>query len=195
MHPSASSLALYAGRDVGLWTRLRLALHVRSCGRCARQVDELQGIRGWLRTQREELPPGVDWDEMAAEMKANIRLGLAAGACISAPAPARRAFHWRPALVLPVLLVVIAGWIIQTVHAPLTAVQVAEFAHPTTDAAGVVLATSAAGIGLEQAGRGFTLLSPRAENVIYSVRGRTAVRARYVDAETGQVTISHVYAQ
>jgi hypothetical protein len=127
-------------------------------------------------------------------MKANIRLGLAAGACVGAPERPSRALRWRFAFVLPVLLVIVAGWILQTVHAPLTAVQNVAFSNPTPESAGVVLATSSNGIGLERAGRGFTLLSPQVENVVYSVRGKSAV-SRYVDSETGQVTISHVYLQ
>jgi hypothetical protein len=86
-------------------------------------------------------------------------------------------------MALPVLLVVIAGWIMQSMRPPL------QSAPPE-----FVVEASASGIGVERDGRGFTLLQPRNENVVFSVRGEVA-GARYVDAETGQVTISHVYAQ
>lgn len=86
-------------------------------------------------------------------------------------------------MALPVLLVVIAGWIIESVHPPL------QPASPD-----FIVQASASGIGFEKDGRGFTLLQPREQNVVFSVRGEAAA-ARYVDAESGQVTISHVYAQ
>lgn len=185
-HPNESRLSLYAGEELGLLSRFRIALHVRGCDRCHQRVEEARGLREWMRAQDDELPAGVRWDSLAAEMSANIRLGLAAGRCISMPAPAPVASRvsWRtPALVLPVLLVVIAGWILQSLHPPV---------RPA--APEFVVEASASGIGVSSNGHGFTLLNPGAENVVYSVRGEAA-GARYVDAETGQVTISHVYAQ
>lgn len=185
-HPNESRLSLYAGEDLGLLSRFRIALHLRGCDRCHQRVEEARGLREWMRGQGNELPAGVRWDSLAAEMRANIRLGLAAGRCISVvePAPVADRMQWRtPALALPVLLLVIAGWILQSLHPPVRPVS-PEF----------VVEASAAGIGVSRNGRGFTLLNPGAENVVFSVRG-DAAGARYVDAETGQVTISHVYAQ
>lgn len=185
-HPNESRLALYAGEDLGLLSRLRIALHLRGCDRCSQRVEEAGGIREWMRAQDDELPAGIHWDDLAPEMKANIRLGLSAGRCVSIPEadPAPRRILWRaPALALPVLLLVIAGWILQSLHPPL---------RPA--APEFVVEASASGIGVSSNGRGFTLLNPGAENVVFSVRGEAA-GARYVDAETGQVTISHVYAQ
>jgi len=49
-------------------------------------------------------------------------------------------------------------------------------------------------IEVEQDGRALALLYPRAAEVTLSASGGT-LRARYVDAETGYVTISHVYTQ
>ncbi len=185
-HPTDTNLALFAGKDLSLPSRFRIALHLRGCRRCSRLVEEFRGVRQFVAGCERELPPGVDWDAMAAEMKANIRLGVAAGRCVETtvvqPAPQRGG--WRtPALVLPVLLFVIAGWILQSLHPPLTP------APPD-----FVVQASSAGIGVERNGRGFTLLQPRTEDVVFSVRGEAA-GARYVDQETGQVTISHVYAQ
>jgi hypothetical protein len=65
----------------------------------------------------------------------------------------------------------------------------------TAAASGIVLEGGPAGIGVEQNGRGFQLMHPRAaQNVVFSVGGES-VRSRYVDSDTGQVTISHVYAE
>jgi hypothetical protein len=143
-------------------------------------------VREWLRAQDGEEPAGVHWNSLAAEMKANIRLGLAAGRCVEMTEPELEParLRWRaPALALPVLLVVIAGWMLQSLNPPLKP------AAPE-----YVVEAGSAGIGVQRDGRGFTLLQPQAQNVVFSVRGEAA-GARYVDAETGQVTISHVYAQ
>jgi hypothetical protein len=190
-HPPEATLALYAGGDLGLWARLGVARHVRQCDRCGRLVEEFRGVSEFLEEQRDELPRGVEWDEAAAAMKANIRLGIAAGQCVASPPPERVRVAWRtPALALPVLLVILAGWILQSlppaVHVSLT---------PESRGSAMVLDADAAGIGLERDGRGFRLLRPdAAQNVEVSVRG-DSVRSRYVDGETGQVTISHVYAE
>lgn len=185
-HPNEARLALYAGGELGLLSHLRMALHLRGCARCNQHVEQLRGIREWMRAQDDEMPAEVHWNSLAAEMKANVRLGLAAGRCVSVPQPGPEPprFRWpAPAMALPVLLVVIAGWIMQSMRPPL------QSAPPE-----FVVEASASGIGVERDGRGFTLLQPRNENVVFSVRGEVA-GARYVDAETGQVTISHVYAQ
>jgi hypothetical protein len=187
-HPGEGELALYAGGELGWWGRFRIARHLAGCERCARQVQEFQSVREFLGDTGEELPLGVHWHALGSEMKANIRVGLAAGRCVGEAAPERVRVPWRtPALALPVLLVVLVGWILQSLPPP--------HLRPATPASSaLVLDASQAGIGAEQNGRGFRLLHPRAENVVFGVRGES-VRSRYVDGETGQVTISHVYAE
>lgn len=185
-HPNESRLALYAGDDLPLLARLRIAIHVRGCEGCHRQLEELRGIRDWMRLQHQAMPAGLRWDALASEIKANIRLGLAAGRCVDVPEPLSepRGFRWpAPAMALPVLLLVVAGWMLQSMQPPL---------QPAS--ADFVVDASSSGIGVERDGRGFTLLQPRGENVVLSVTGEAA-GARYVDSESGQVTISHVYAQ
>jgi hypothetical protein len=189
-HFTESALALYAGGDTSWWRRLRIGNHVRHCEQCSRQVEEFRGVAEFLEAQRDELPAGFDWSEAAAAMKANIRLGIAAGECV-ARAPQRAPMGWRaPAMALPVLLVIVLGWILQSVPPPLHVAMA-----PDNGPAAVVLHAGPAGIGVEQDGRGFRLLQPlAAQNVEVSARG-DSVRSRYVDGETGQVTISYVYAE
>lgn len=186
-HLPDSTLALHAGKELGWLTRLRIGLHLRGCERCRRHAQELRQVREWMRAQGEETPAGVEWDALAAEMTANIRLGLAAGRCVSLPVEEtgrteRRLAWMNPALALPLLLLVVAGWFLQSWRPPL---------QPRPE---FVLQAGEAGIGFEKDGRGLSLLNPRTENVVYTVRG-SAAGARYVDAESGQVTVSYVYAQ
>ncbi|HWR53194.1 MAG TPA: hypothetical protein VN428_18960 [Bryobacteraceae bacterium] len=195
-HPTEAALALYAGDELGLWPRFKVGRHVRSCDRCSRSVEEFREIRDVTLAQAADLPRSVNWDAMALEMKANIRVGLAAGACVG-DAAVRYAPRWRgPALALPVLLVVIAGWILQTLPPTVKrAAPVPEQAAVMTPFTDVVLDADSESVGVASEGSTFTLRYPRAQNVLLTVRGDDAVRARYVDSETGQVTISHVYAQ
>jgi len=185
-HLTEADLAVYAGGEVGLWGRLRTARHLKYCAGCARLVRDFRALRDWTRAQN-QLPEGVDWLQLSAEMKANIRVGLAAGECVAAPAAARGRL-WRPAVVLPVLLVMVLGWWLQSWPPP--PVPAAERIVP----AGPVVRAKADSIEVEQDGHALALLYPRAAQVTLTASGQ-GLRARYVDAETGYVTISHVYTQ
>lgn len=188
-HPAETALALYAGGDSAWWTRLGIARHVRQCDLCRRQVEAFREVCDVLGAEREELPRGLEWGEAAAAMRANIRLGLAAGECVAEPPEPKRS-PWRPALALPILLVIVAGVILESLPPAAN-----RATAPQRMDGALVLDASPAGIGVERDGRGFELLRPAAaESVEVSVRG-DSVRTRYVDGETGQVTISHVYAE
>jgi len=193
VHPADETLALYAGRELGLWMRLRAALHLRGCERCSRHVEEFRGVRELIGAERDQLPGRVDWNDLAGEMRANIRLGLAAGRCVAQPDREPIPLPWRtPVAALPVLLLVLLGWVLQTV--PLPVMVAPAKARVPVDAV-VVLEGGPGGIGVEQDGRGFRLMHPHAGQYITSSAGGESLRARYVDADTGQVTISHVYAE
>jgi len=182
MHPEESQWALYAGGELGWWKRWRLSAHLRECAQCRGQLEEFRRWRRWLRGN-DELPAGLNWGRLAAEMRANIRVGLAAGECVGAAAEPVR---WRPAaFALPVLAVVLAGFLLQVWHPPLR--------RPAT-AAGVVLAATSTGVELRQQGAALAVLHPRSEQSSRMAAG-DAVRTGYLDSDTGYVTISHVYAE
>src|SRR5512133_2221986 len=86
-HPSEATLALYAGRDLGWFARRRTERHLAGCEHCQREVEAYQSLRSVLPDLSEV--PDLHWNRMAAEMKANIRLGLAAGECVREPASER----------------------------------------------------------------------------------------------------------
>jgi len=185
MHPTKSNLALAAGGELNLWTRWRIRAHVARCESCQQAVEEFGSLREWMRAN-DEMPAGVPWNELAAEMKANIRVGMAAGACV-APVPEKPVrLHWRLAAGMAAsVLVLISGFIFY-------------FAGPrapvSETAQGVVLNTTSDGIELKDNDRALSLLQPHAEEVTVSVNATGGVRARYVDSETGNVTINHVYS-
>lgn len=183
MHPSEADLALYAGGELSWWRRRRLRRHFERCSACRAHAAEFRRWREWLR-EEDQLPPGIHWNRLAGEMKANIRVGLAAGECVGPAGEA--AVRWRPvAVALPILVMVLAGWLLQVWHPPLR--------RPAAQR-GLILAATSSGVELRQGGGALTLLHPRAVDVSRVASG-DGVRTRYVDSETGYVTISHVYAQ
>jgi hypothetical protein len=60
---------------------------------------------------------------------------------------------------------------------------------------GSLLEATKSGIELRQGDRMLSLLHPQDDSVTYAVGTQGTLRARYFDADTGQVTIQNVYAQ
>lgn len=184
IHPSEANLALYAGGELSLWRRLRMRRHLSGCQDCRGIVESFAFARERLRGIADEMPPGVSWSRRAVEMRANIRVGLAAGECVGPAIPEPR-IRWRTAVtVVPVTLLLVAAWLLQ-------------WSQPTmTDRADeLVLEATPEGIHLRHGDSVLSLQNPDSNNVTYTVNAQGTLRARWVDAETGYVTINHVYAQ
>lgn len=189
-HPSEATLALYAGGDLGPLSRWRTERHVAGCDRCRLAVDEFASVRESV-TGLEELP-GLSWNRLAAEMKANIRLGLEAGECVREldARPAKRSGQavfpgWR-ALVACVSMValVVAGILLEHPAPP-----------PAEPIQGTVLRVTTNGIELSEDGQAMILLHGRAQDVTYSAGAQGSMGARYVAADSGYVTMNNVYGQ
>lgn len=88
------------------------------------------------------------------------------------------------------MVVLLAYWINAT--KPVTPTNMAQ--APAVEPQGVMLETTAGGLELNDHGRVLTLKHPKDRDVTFSVTADT-VRARYVDSESGQVTINNVYVQ
>jgi hypothetical protein len=189
-HPSEIDLALYSGGDLGFFAGLRIRGHVRACDACRHKLEGFAAARE-LACGVDELPDGLEWERLAQEMTANIHLGLAAGECVAPVVrPARPRTEWeswqRPAVVFAgTVLAVFLAWFAYTPVAPPPAVQ---------QTAGVLAEATDEGIELNDNGRVLGLNRGSDEEVV-SVSLQGAVRARYVDSETGQVTIHNVYVQ
>jgi hypothetical protein len=189
-HPSEATLALFAGGDLGLLARWRAGRHVAHCARCRDEVTSFSEMREV--TAALGAAPEVAWNRLASGMKANIRLGLAAGECVrdtrgtaAAPHPlfagARAAVAFASALVL-----LVTGFVLE---------------HPTPRAgaerqAGVVVQVTRNGIQVQDGAEALSLLhAGRIRDVTYIVGAQGSMRARYVDPDTGNVTINNVYAE
>ena len=191
-HPTEHAISLYASGDLAWFERWKLERHVRGCERCRSLADRYEAARADLRATAGEMPEGAEWDRLAAEMTANIRLGVAAGECVG---PARQIAirpdrtGWRAAVVLAsATLVVLVGWWVN-LPKPAPAPSIASTASE------VLLEATAAGIELKHQDSALSFRRPGEEPLTVTVSVQGAMRARYVDADTGQVTINHVYAQ
>jgi hypothetical protein len=188
MHPSEASLALFAGGDLGAFSAWRTQRHIQHCGECRRAVEEFAALRSKV-PELGQLP-GVQWNRLAAEMKANIRLGLAAGECVRG---AGWTATWQPKR-LPgnafayagVLALMLAGIWLQR-----PAPGLAQLENPDA----VTLESTRNGIELKQGGQMLSLMHKRAADVNYSVSTQGVMSTRYIDSDTGYVTINKVYAQ
>ena len=206
-HPTESNVALYATGDLSAWRGAIVRLHVARCAACRDRVMAYRSDRQSLRELAWEIPAGMNWDRLAAEMSANVRVGLEAGECV---APRIRkpalAAGWRVAMVAAaVTALLVSAWWLNMPGAESVAlgrvVQKIAQARPwrggilALEDSGPMVEISAAGIQLQQNGGtlGMSQGKERPVTVTLSVQG--SARARYIDADTGQVTITGVYAQ
>jgi hypothetical protein len=206
-HTSEPDLALYASKDLPVWRKLAVAWHVRGCEECRGLVETFRRDRDGLHQAADRLPEDIDWDQLSAEMTANIHVGLAAGECVTPRAPRVEALAWwRPAAAAAGILALVAGawWLnvprsdTETIGRALDMVTgqrgaVAQTTVPEdrgpmvrSSSAGVELVENGGRLGIEQSG-----LLP----AMYSVSTQGSASARYVDQDTGQVTITAVYVQ
>jgi anti-sigma factor RsiW len=203
-HIEDADLALYASGDVSLMRRVEVRLHLSRCERCHGLASAFRADRDAIRKVSNELPEGLDWDRLSAEMSANIHVGLAAGECV-APRPRRRpafaALH--PAALMSAaaagLIVLLGGawWLnmppgeIGRVWAVVRHVR----GSVPVDDFGPVVEASSSGIELRENGSTFGVSQGTARPVAFSVSVQGSASARYVDADTGQVTVTSVYVQ
>ena len=184
-HPNQAILALHAGGDLGLWARWNTERHLSNCDLCRDEVAAFAGVREIL-PELAEIPE-VPWNRLAAEMRANIRLGLAAGECIHAvQAPLRQSPLFtgaRAALAFASIVVMVVTGLTLTRPSP-----VAGKEDPLVQA-------TEDGIQIRAGGQAFRLMNVGAKDVTYSASADGSMGARYVDPETGYVTINNVYVQ
>lgn len=188
-HPSETDLALLAGGDLGWVERWQIGRHLKGCDSCRNTFAGLQNASQELASEMSELPAGLRWERLATEMSANIRVGIEAGECVAPVRQAAARWDWRAAAIMATTsAVVIGAWFLNP--AP----------HPVEHAmrsAKVEIRTTAAGLELNENGNAMVLMSGSGSRsqraIITSAPGN--LRARYVDADTGQITINNVYSE
>lgn len=201
-HPDERRLALFACGDAGWMERVALGRHVAGCEQCRDKAEAFRRDRETVRHGAAELPPNLDWNRLAAEMTANIRVGLEAGECVSGPPVVRRTRHvsWRPVFATAGLTAVVfsALYLNFPVEQRTNLARSFEKLWSTSapvEEAGVALASTRNGIEVRENGSALTMVNPGDAPSVVVVNTAGSLRARYVDSDTGQVTITNVYAQ
>jgi len=210
-HTSETDLALYASGDLPVWRKLAAAWHVRGCEECRGLVETYRSDREGLHEAADRLPEDIlpmDWDQLSAEMTANIHVGLAAGECVTPRVPKVEALAWwRPAAAAAGILVLVAGawWLnvprydTETIAHALQSIftgqrsTIAQTA-PQEDR-GPMVGASSAGIELVENGGRMKIEQSGLQPVMYSVSTQGSASTRWVDEDTAQVTITAVYVQ
>lgn len=163
--------------------RVLLDRHLRNCEDCQEKVSEFRGLREQLADNE---MPALDWDTLAREMQANIRVGLEAGACVREPVLSG---SWRPRLMVAFasLLLVVGGTFFLTNPGP----------HQTKapETAATVLQATGSGIELRNGTGSFTMLDSQGKRADQTVSAQGVAQARYINNDTGSVTITNVYLQ
>ena len=200
-HPEQVTLALLAGGDLAWPEALNARWHVQFCPQCKIQFEKFRadrmdlgvvGASDWRQAPAgQQVESDPTWNALAAEMRANIRLGLTAGSLASSlseseesdiDVPAPSAFApWRWAVVSGALVFVLtAGWWLRSSGgAPMPVASAPAWELPMAEPMG-----SPAGI---------QLLVPVANSSRTETDFGGSTRSRVIDGETGQVTLQQVY--
>jgi hypothetical protein len=239
-HMIESDLALFISGDVGMWTYVKINLHLAGCDTCRARIEAYRQSRLRLKQAAAEMPEGADWDRLAAEMTANIRVGLAAGECV-APRRGKLDLRWKPsgglrgvrsalpasgwpaagwkvvaawsAVAAGVAVILSAAWVLNLpssdgaslAHAMHSLFQGSARSYPgrpasnipgsNIDDRGPVVEASADGVELRENGVAVSIPQASSRPVAITVSAPGSASARYVDEDTGQMTISSVYVQ
>ncbi|HYV61981.1 MAG TPA: hypothetical protein VE958_04875 [Bryobacteraceae bacterium] len=206
-HVAETDLALYAAGDLPFGRSLLVRFHVRRCKECRGLIEAMRADREELRRSADDMPADVDWDQLAAEMTANIRVGLAAGECVTPRERKIATISWRPAAIAAGLVVLMAGaWWLNIPRTDTEAIGRAlhnmatggRAGLPSTDRdadRGPVVEASSSGVELLENGGRLGIEQSGLQPVMFSVSAQGSASARYVDQDTGQVTITAVYVQ
>lgn len=212
-HIPETDLALYVSGDLSLPRRFAVYWHQRNCEACRREMEAFRADRERVKDIAAEMPEGVDWNRLTAEMSANIHLGLAAGEAVAQVGRRRRktdrrlsdrsviSWSWRPAAAAAgVVMLLSVAWLLnmpsgttQELGRAFSAVMHGRGSVSGFDREPMVVATP---LGVELRENGTTFGgSQDARPVAISVSMQGSASARYVNADTGQMTITSVYGQ
>jgi hypothetical protein len=178
----------------------RLKRHINLCEECELQVVEFRAAKAELKreAQSETLTAFeaiADWATLEREMIGNIAVGVSAARCID-KVRRGRSMLIKATVVAGLTALFVGGWIThipreQTAHLAASFRQIIGLDHPQLT--GVQLKTTPDGIAVRTQGATLTIMHP--PSAIVLVSGSSSMSARYIDEDSGQVTITKVYAQ
>jgi hypothetical protein len=199
-HPSVEILSLYSAGDLPLLLRFHTGRHVRECPACEQQVLSLHSAKVELRREAHgEILTGfeaiADWHALESDMLGNIRVGVAASRCIEKVGRAH-SFVSRLAWGFGMTALFAAGWISRmppedNQRIILALRRAVGLEQPAFN--GTVVRSTRDGITVRAQGATLTFLHP--QSAVVSMSSPASVTARYIDDDSGQVTITNVYGQ
>jgi hypothetical protein len=199
-HPSAEVLALYSRGDLPRLPRLRIKAHLLECATCEHQVALFAASLSELKREAASetltaFEAIADWKVLEREMMGNIVVGVAAARCIE-KVGRKRAWFSRFAFGAGLTALFVAGWIThipseQTHHLAASLSRLVGL-HQKSGSINMVQATPNA-IAVRSQGVTLSILHP--PTAVVSLSGNSSMEARYVDEESGQLTIASVYGQ
>jgi hypothetical protein len=199
-HLPAGLAALYAGGDLPWTVRLKIKKHLRSCEECVHQVESFRAVTAELRREAETrtltgFEAIADWSRLEQEMIGNIAVGVDAARCVD-KVHRRGSLLLRASFALGLGALFAAGWVTH-IPAEESGRLLASLRHwagiEATTPIDTILRTAPDSIVVRAQGTTLKLIHPR--SAVTSLSGNSAVEARYIDEETGQVTITGVYGQ
>ncbi len=199
-HPSPEALALYLRGDLALLPRVRIKAHILQCSACDQQVAFFGNALAELKREAASetltaFEAIADWKRLEREMLGNIIVGVAAARCIE---NVGHKHAWMPRLAIAggLTALFVAGWVShipreQTAHLASSLSRLV--GSRQVPRLGDVVQTTPTGIAVRSDGVTLTILHP--PSAVVAVSGKSSVEARYIDEDTGQLTITNVYGQ
>ncbi len=200
-HPSSRTLALFSRGDLKWFGQWQIGRHVAKCAYCDGQATRFRSARGELKREADTqtltgFEAIADWTRLEREMKGNIAVGVAAARCIENVGRGR-AFAIRGGWVAAALAVLFAaGWFTNVPseqRARLTSSIRRSVGIEVPQITASIVQTTPEGIAVRTQGATLTILHP--PSAVVSLAGNSSLGARFVDEETGEVTITNVYGQ
>ena len=167
-HVKESNLALFISGDLSLFERAAMRLHLSGCPDCRTRIEAYRFDRQRLKEDAAQLPLGVDWDRLAQEMTANIRVAWWLNFPSADPASLGHALN-------------------KLVHGRETIAaepSVAEDRGPVVD-------TTSSRVELRENGNSLVMSQGAALPVSVSVNGQGTATASYVN-DAGEITLTGV---
>jgi hypothetical protein len=199
-HPSTEVLALYSRGDLPALPRLRLKAHLLECADCEHQIALFAACLSELKREAASqtltaFEAIADWKVLEREMMGNIDVGVAAARCID-KVGRKHAWFSRLAFGAGLSVLFVAGWIThipseQTHHMAASLSRIVGL-RPKPGPINMVQATPNV-IAVRSQGVTLSILHP--PTAVVSLSGNSSMEARYVDEESGQLTIASVYGQ
>lgn len=200
-HPDLETLALYSSGDVARVRRWQIGRHVAKCAKCEEQLLQFRSAQEQLKQEanRQTLTAfeaTTDWARLEREMLGNIAVGVAAARCIEKVGRHRMLSAPGVWVTLGLAVLFVAGSLTnlpseQRNH--LTASLRRSMGIESPRITGSVVRTTPEGIAVRAQGATLTILHP--PSAVISLAGSSSLGARFVDEETGEVTITNVYGE